>query len=34
MPAPYTTVDGRFEVIRPLVECAESDIALYALEAG
>jgi tRNA 2-thiocytidine biosynthesis protein TtcA len=30
MPAKYTTNDGRFEVIRPLIECAESDIADYA----
>lgn len=27
MPASYTTDDGRFEVIRPLVETAEADIA-------
>ena len=30
MPAKYTTDDGRFEVIRPLIECAESDIRAYA----
>lgn len=30
MPASYTTDDGRFEVIRPLIECAESDIAWHA----
>ncbi|HET9992414.1 MAG TPA: tRNA 2-thiocytidine(32) synthetase TtcA [Kofleriaceae bacterium] len=30
MPASYRTDDGRFEVIRPLIECAESDIAAYA----
>ena len=30
MPPTYTTNDGRFEVIRPLLECAESDIAEYA----
>ncbi len=30
MPASYTTDDGRFEVIRPLVECAEADIAAFA----
>ncbi len=30
MPAKYTTDDGRFEVIRPLVECAEKDIAELA----
>ncbi len=28
------TNDGRFEVIRPLIECAESEIALHAREAG
>ena len=27
MPASYRTDDGRFEVIRPLIECAEADIA-------
>ena len=27
MPASYRTDDGRFEVIRPLIECAEKDIA-------
>jgi len=32
MPAIYTTDDGRFEVIRPLIECAEADIAGYASE--
>ncbi len=30
MPAKYTTDDGRFEVIRPLIDCAEKDIARYA----
>lgn len=30
MPAVYTTDDGRFRVIRPLVQCAESVIAEYA----
>ncbi len=30
MPASYRTDDGRFEVIRPLIGCAESDIAAYA----
>jgi tRNA 2-thiocytidine biosynthesis protein TtcA len=34
MPAHYPTNDGRFEVIRPLIECAESDIALHAAAAG
>jgi tRNA 2-thiocytidine biosynthesis protein TtcA len=34
MPARYRTVDGRFEVIRPLIECAEEDIARHAAEAG
>ena len=32
MPAKYTTDDGRFEVIRPLIECAEADIAAFAAE--
>lgn len=32
MPAIYTTDDGRFEVIRPLIECAETEIADYAIE--
>jgi tRNA 2-thiocytidine biosynthesis protein TtcA len=32
MPASYRTDDGRFEVIRPLVECAESDIVELANE--
>jgi tRNA 2-thiocytidine biosynthesis protein TtcA len=30
MPAKYTTDDGRFEVIRPLIECGEADIAAFA----
>ena len=30
MPAIYRTDDGRFQVIRPLIECAESDIATFA----
>jgi len=30
MPAVYTTNDGRFRVIRPLIECAEDDIARHA----
>ncbi len=30
MPARYTTDDGRFVVIRPLIECAESEIAAHA----
>jgi len=34
MPASYRTNDGRFEVIRPLIECAESDIAVHAAAAG
>jgi len=33
MPARYRTNDGRFEVIRPLLECAESDIAAHAANA-
>ncbi len=34
MPARYTTDDGRFEVIRPLIECAEADIIEHAAFAG
>lgn len=34
MPAIYTTNDARFEVIRPLIECAEDDIATHAAAAG
>lgn len=34
MPAGYTTNDGRFQVIRPLVECSEADIARHALRAA
>ena len=30
MPAGYRTNDDRFDVIRPLIECAETDIAAYA----
>ncbi|HMJ11439.1 MAG TPA: tRNA 2-thiocytidine(32) synthetase TtcA [Polyangiaceae bacterium] len=30
MPAAYTTDDGRFQVIRPLIECPEGLIAEYA----
>jgi tRNA 2-thiocytidine biosynthesis protein TtcA len=34
MPAAYTTDDGRFRVIRPLIECDEAQIARFAaLEA-
>src|SRR5215468_3532885 len=32
MPASYRTDDGRFEVIRPLIECGEDDIAAFAAE--
>ncbi len=32
MPASYRTDDGRFDVIRPLIECAERDIAALAGE--
>ena len=34
MPAAYRTDDGRFEVIRPLIECAEADLAAHAEHAG
>lgn len=34
MPAIYTSNDGRFRVIRPLIECAESEIADHAAAAG
>lgn len=34
MPAKFTTDDGRFEVIRPLIECAEADIATFAAQAA
>ncbi len=34
MPASYTTDCGRFRVIRPLIECAEEQIAAYARERG
>jgi tRNA 2-thiocytidine biosynthesis protein TtcA len=30
MPARYTTDDGRFAVVRPLLECSEADIARFA----
>ena len=32
MPARYRTDDDRFDVIRPLIECGEADIAAYAAE--
>jgi tRNA 2-thiocytidine biosynthesis protein TtcA len=32
MPAQYTTDDGRFEVIRPLIECSETSIIDFAIE--
>jgi tRNA 2-thiocytidine biosynthesis protein TtcA len=34
MPAIYKTDDGRFDVIRPLVYCAEDEIAQYAALQG
>jgi len=34
MPAVYTTDCKRFQVIRPLIECAEDDIAAYARLVG
>jgi tRNA 2-thiocytidine biosynthesis protein TtcA len=33
MPARFTTNDGRFEVIRPLIECGEAEIARHAVDA-
>jgi len=34
MPAIYETDDKRFKVIRPLIECAEKDIAAHAMREG
>lgn len=34
MPAAYTTDDGRFRVIRPMIECPEPKIARFAERAG
>lgn len=34
MPPRFKTQDGRFEVIRPLAECAESDIEAHAQAVG
>ena len=34
MPAGYRTDDGAFEVIRPMIECAERDIIEHAQEAA
>lgn len=34
MPAVYTTNDGRFRVIRPLIECGEREVARHAHSAG
>jgi tRNA 2-thiocytidine biosynthesis protein TtcA len=34
MPAAYVTNDGRFTVVRPLIECAEADLATHASAAG
>lgn len=34
MPARYRTDDDRFDVIRPLIECGEDEIAAYAEERG
>lgn len=34
MPASYRTDDGRFEVIRPLIECGERDVAAHAAYAA
>ncbi|MCU0655294.1 MAG: tRNA 2-thiocytidine(32) synthetase TtcA [Polyangiaceae bacterium] len=32
MPARFTSDDGRVEVLRPLIECAEADIAAFAAQ--
>lgn len=34
MPPSYVTNDGRFRVVRPLIACAEADVAAHAAEAG
>jgi tRNA 2-thiocytidine biosynthesis protein TtcA len=34
MPARYTTNEGNLEVIRPLIECGEREIATHAAAAG
>jgi tRNA 2-thiocytidine biosynthesis protein TtcA len=34
MPGKFTTDDGRFEVIRPLIDCAEEDIRAFAENEG
>jgi tRNA 2-thiocytidine biosynthesis protein TtcA len=34
MPATYRTEDNRFDVIRPLIECSEKDIAAHAVREG
>lgn len=34
MPASYVTNDGRFRVLRPLIECAEADVAEHARAAA
>lgn len=34
MPAAYRTNDGRFAVIRPLIECGDAQIAAHAAAAG
>ena len=34
MPARYVTNDGRFTVVRPLVNCAETDLAVHARARG
>jgi tRNA 2-thiocytidine biosynthesis protein TtcA len=34
MPAKYTTDDGRFEVVRPLIDCGEDDLRAFSVERG
>ena len=34
MPAKYTTDDGRFDVVRPLIDCGEDDLRAFSVERG